>query len=100
MAKATPKKEVAEKKVEAPKVEEKKAEAPKVEAPKVEVPKVEAPKVETPKEKESEPETKVRVLKDFFNVYIAGKRYTGKAGEVVSLPKSVVFILRQDGSVI
>ncbi len=95
MAKATPKATAKPRSKKAvPKVE------PVVEKKEVKVEaKVEAPKTEAPQEVKT-PTVKVRVLKEYENVYIGGVRYTGKSGTQVDLPKDVANILRQDGSVI
>ena len=100
--KQVPKKNV----VKAPvkKVEEVKkvAEVKKVEEVKKEIPKVEVPVVlEKPATEKKEVKTvRVRVLKDYEDVAIFSKRYSGKAGTEANLPKTVARILRQDGSVI
>ena len=95
-AKTTTKPEVKEV-VKKPEVETKKEEVK--EEVKVEA-KIEAPIVEQKPKEKVEETIKVRVLKDFENVYVGGKRYSGKAGTVVDMKKSVAFILRQDGSII
>lgn len=70
--------------------------------------KVSTKKIELPlKESISKPaasseieKVKVRVIKSYENIYIGGKRYSGKERETIELPVDIAYILRNDGSVI
>lgn len=94
--------EPAEEKAEETAVEVEVKETPAVKKETVEE-KIELPKKEVipqPKKVDEVPKVRVRVIKSYENIFIGGKRYSGKAKETLEIPEEIAHVLRSDGSVI